>query len=85
LGGGFELKWSEVPSQIKDLGLVSCRVPDFSTGMEPVESYAAEVDKGGGVFVFYVLSAGDIGFPLLSDSQVAAEGIDPNRSISGGP
>ena len=78
------MTWSEVPSMEVDLGIITTKAPDFSGGVEPTESYSMEVDKGGGVFVFYVLSVGDIGFPTLTDEEVRAQGLDPDRSISGG-
>ena len=76
--------WHKLSSKTEDIFPVgNTEVPDFSAETPTQPYYAASVEIDS-VEWFYVLTEETWTYPTLTDEEVSAQGIDPNRTISGG-
>jgi len=75
--------WYEIPSKDDP---VDEQVPDFSGGSEPTKEYLVSFVGSWPESVVWYLLVEEVltGFTELTDGQVSAAGMEPNRTVTGG-
>lgn len=68
------MTWYRIPTKDNEHG----KEPDFGAFTPTDQWYACQIGDE-----FYLLTEETMPFPELSDAEVTAAGLDPNRSVTG--